>query len=75
MKLKKNWIILLFLAIGGFGGYLYWYFVGCVSGSCPLQKLWYNNVIIGGIIGYLIGDSVNSSILKKTKTEKTNQNQ
>lgn len=32
---KKNWPYIVGAIVGGVGGYLYWYFIGCTSGTCP----------------------------------------
>lgn len=36
------------------GGYLYWYFAGCHSGSCLITSRWYNSMWYGGVMGFLI---------------------
>ena len=38
------------------GGYLYYYFVGCNSGTCPITSNPYISVIYGGVMGYLVFD-------------------
>jgi len=40
---------------GIFGGYLYWNYVGCVSGTCPIQANWYTMVPYGLLFGVLTG--------------------
>ncbi|PLX08756.1 MAG: hypothetical protein C0596_05490 [Marinilabiliales bacterium] len=40
--------------LGVLGGYLYWRFVGCSSGHCPITSKWYLSSLYGGVIGYLI---------------------
>lgn len=44
--------------IGGLGGFLYWKYVGCVSGTCPIKSHWYMMVPWGIIMGYLIGSLI-----------------
>ena len=63
--LNKYKITLIFIAVGAIGGYLYWYFIGCDSGSCAITSKWQNSAIYGSIFGYLIGDSVNPATRKK----------
>jgi xanthine/uracil permease len=41
--------------IGLLGGYLYWKYVGCVSGTCVIQANWYSMVPYGLIMGILVG--------------------
>jgi hypothetical protein len=42
------------ILIGGIGGFFYYYFIGCKTGSCPITSNSYSAVIIGGLMGYLI---------------------
>lgn len=54
--LKKNLFGLIGLAAGAIGGYAYYYFIGCNTGSCPLTSNPYISVIFGAVIGYLLFD-------------------
>ncbi|MCI0751577.1 MAG: DUF6132 family protein [Flammeovirgaceae bacterium] len=36
------------------GGYLYWYFVGCNSGSCAITSSPVNSTLYGAVIGGII---------------------
>ena len=36
---------------GSVAGFLYWYFIGCNTGSCPLTSNPYNTVILFGAMG------------------------
>ena len=40
--------------IGGLGGYLYWYYAGCSSGTCPITASPVMSVIWGGLLGALL---------------------
>lgn len=60
--LKKNILGLIGLVVGAIGGYAYYFFIGCSSGSCPLTSNPYISVIFGGLIGYLLFD-----MFKKTE--------
>ncbi len=44
--------------IGLLGGYLYWRYVGCVSGTCPIKANWYTMVPYGGLFGIMLGGIV-----------------
>ena len=57
---------LLGVAIGAIAGYAYYYFIGCNSGTCPLQSHWHTSTLYGGLIGYVF---VNSSKKKKPEEE------
>ena len=64
----KHKYALLLLLPGIVAGYLYWKYVGCLSGTCPLTSNWYSTVLFGGLIGYFLGDSVDD-IIKKRKNK------
>lgn len=59
-KNKKFLILASAIGLGLLAGFLYWRFVGCTSGSCPLTAKWYTSTLFGGVFGYLIGDSFTS---------------
>lgn len=48
------------------GGFIYWKYVGCVSGTCAIKSNWYLMVPWGGVLGYLAG-SVAGDIIRKRK--------
>jgi len=47
---------LIGILLGAMGGYLYYYYIGCHSGSCPINSNPWISTLWGAIIGYLIGD-------------------
>jgi hypothetical protein len=67
--LKSKIVVILFTLTGAIGGFLYWRFVGCISGTCPIQSVWYWSTLWGAAAGYLLGDIINDFVLKrKNKT-------
>jgi len=42
--------------IGGAGGFAYYYFVGCTSGTCPITSNPFMSILWGAVMGYLISD-------------------
>lgn len=42
--------------VGALSGYLYYYFIGCVSGTCPLTSNPFISILWGSMIGYLVFD-------------------
>lgn len=53
--------------IGAIAGFAYWYFIGCNSGTCPIQANWHTSTLFGGLIGYILPNS--------PKKEKPNKSQ
>ncbi len=52
--LKKYVLYIIFGLSGALGGYLYWYYVGCNSGTCPITSKWTNSTIYGAVMGVLL---------------------
>ncbi len=52
--LKKSWLHLVGLLAGSIGGYLYWYYIGCSSGQCPLTSSVYSSMLFGAIFGFIL---------------------
>ncbi|MFV0390946.1 MAG: DUF6132 family protein [Paludibacteraceae bacterium] len=66
--LKKNILGLIGVALGAIGGYAYYHFIGCSSGSCPITSNPYISVIFGALIGYLFLDMFKKKETKKDET-------
>ena len=43
--------------IGSTLGFLYYYFIGCSSGTCAITSSPYGSIIMGGIFGLLVTNS------------------
>lgn len=54
--LKKYRILIIGILIGGIGGYLYYYFVGCASGTCAITSKPLNSTLYGMVLGALLAD-------------------
>lgn len=52
---KKYFKLTLFSLIGFVGGYLYYYFIGCYNGACPITSKWYTSSLYGMLIGAIAG--------------------
>lgn len=52
--LKRNWTYLAGAFVGGIGGYLYWSYIGCTSGTCPITASPTMSVIWGIAMGSLL---------------------
>jgi hypothetical protein len=46
------------IMIGVAAGYLYFFFVGCKTGSCPITGHSYSSSLAGGFMGYLIAGMI-----------------
>jgi len=60
-------IQIIFLLVGAVGGFLYWRFIGCTSGTCAIKSVWYWTTLWGAAMGYLVGDFINDIIQKRKK--------
>ena len=54
VKSRYFWKPFLGTLAGGVGGFLYYHFVGCSTGSCFITSHSYSSIIFGGLAGYLI---------------------
>jgi len=53
--------------LGTLGGFFYWKYVGCVSGTCTIKSNWYLMIPWGMLMGFLVG-SVVGDIIRKRKS-------
>ncbi|CAN1520774.1 hypothetical protein MCETHM1_01079 [Flavobacteriaceae bacterium] len=42
------------IVVGALGGYLYYHFIGCASGSCAITSKPVNSTLYGGLLGGLL---------------------
>lgn len=56
-NLVKYKMILIFALIGAVGGFAYYFFVGCESGTCAITSNPVNSTLYGSFMGGLLGDS------------------
>ena len=71
--LLKHWLKFAGVATGLLGGWLYYYYVGCLSGTCPITSNPYKMMLYGAVMGYLLFD-IFSKDTKKKKSEIVNNN-
>ena len=67
---KKILVLTLLTVIGVLGGWAYYRFVGCATGSCSLKSNPYAMMFLGGFIGYSLIDI--PAIKKKFTSEEEN---
>ena len=68
---KNKRIQILFALTGAIGGFLYWKFVGCLSGTCPIKSVWYWSTLWGAAMGYLVGDIIYDFLRKRGKKKES----
>ncbi|MDP4284521.1 MAG: DUF6132 family protein [Bacteroidota bacterium] len=59
---NKNKLALIGVLAGAIGGYFYYHFVGCSSGTCPITSKPINSTLYGAMMGGLL-----FSLFKKEK--------
>ena len=62
--LKEQVLAIIGIILGAIGGYLYWHYIGCVSGTCPITSSPIMSTIWGALMGGLL-----LSMFKKDKKE------
>ncbi len=50
----KFWKPAISVVSGGLVGFLYYYFIGCASGSCAITSSPYLSIIWGGLFGFVL---------------------
>lgn len=51
--LKKYQLTIIGIVLGAIGGYLYYHFVGCNSGTCAITSKPLNSTLYGALMGGL----------------------
>jgi hypothetical protein len=54
MKTWLFWKSFVFAGAGALGGFLYYRFVGCSSGSCAITSNPWASMLFGGFIGFYV---------------------
>lgn len=68
--IKKYWTYIVGALVGAIGGYAYWYYVGCSTGTCPITASPTTTTIWWAVIGALVVDI----IFGRKKGETNNDN-
>ncbi len=66
--LIKHKVAVLGTLAGAVGGYLYYHFIGCTSGTCPITSQPVNSTLYGAMMGWLLVGSFKKE--KKTTESK-----
>ena len=72
--LLKHWLRFAGVATGLLGGWLYYYYVGCLSGTCPITSNPYKMMLYGSVMGYLLFDIFSKDATGKNNKEIVNNN-
>ena len=61
------------VAVGAIAGFAYWYYIGCNSGTCPIQSNWHTSTLYGGLIGFVFVNSPKKKNSKESRVEHEKQ--
>lgn len=64
-KNRKIWLNVILAIVGAIAGFFYWKLIGCTSGACPMQSVWYFPTMGGMALGYLLGYLTGSLIWRR----------
>jgi hypothetical protein len=63
---SKNYLLLIGAATGALSGFLYWKYIGCISGTCAITSKPLNSTLYFSVLGILV-----FSLFKKNSKEKS----
>jgi flagellar basal body-associated protein FliL len=69
MDKKRIILIAVGVVLGAIAGYLYYFYIGCSSGSCAITSKPLNSTLYGMFMGGLLLDMVNDYTTKKEHKE------
>jgi phage shock protein E len=52
--IKQHTLFIAGIISGSIGGYLYYHYVGCASGTCPITSRPINSTLYGAVLGGLL---------------------
>lgn len=58
--LRNHKLALIGILVGAIGGYFYYHFVGCASGSCSITSKPFNSTLYGALMGGLVFSNFNN---------------
>ncbi|OIP84797.1 MAG: hypothetical protein AUK44_01460 [Porphyromonadaceae bacterium CG2_30_38_12] len=71
--IQKHVLKIAGISTGAIAGFLYYYFIGCSSGTCPITSNPYISILYGALMGFLLFDLFKKKEQKKTQNnERTN---
>jgi len=60
--------------VGAAGGFFYWKYIGCVSGTCTIKSNWYLMIPWAAVLGFLAGSVAGDIIRKKSRQKNPDKN-
>lgn len=72
--LFKHWLKIAGVLVGSLGGYLYYIYVGCVTGTCAITSNPYMSILYGSIMGYLLLSLFQKNPKRKTVKQEVEEN-
>jgi hypothetical protein len=64
---NNNKLYIIGAVVGAIGGFLYWKFVGCASGTCAITSNPINSSLYGAMMGALIFSLAKKEVPKPSK--------
>lgn len=58
--IKNNLLTILGVFLGALAGFLYWKYVGCITGTCLITSRPVNSTLYGALTGGLLLSSINT---------------
>jgi hypothetical protein len=52
--IQRNKLSLIGIAVGAIGGFMYWNYIGCASGTCMITSKPLNSILYGALMGFLL---------------------
>jgi hypothetical protein len=52
--IQRNKLSLIGMAVGAIGGFMYWNYIGCASGTCMITSKPLNSSLYGALMGFLL---------------------
>ena len=72
--IKANILTIIGAILGAIGGYLYYHFVGCSSGTCAITSKPLNSTLYGALMGGLFFNIIQSENKKTKENEYKSKN-
>ncbi len=69
MTRQRITYIAIGVVLGAIAGYLYYFYIGCASGTCAITSKPINSALYGSFMGGLVLDMLNDWRTKKAKAD------